>query len=169
MLAPGRDRACCTSSQTFSSPQGQAPRGRPSTAKARLTMTGTVLHQSMMCRPNATGTPGTDPERPPRPNTLINRTSQPLGGEDDGQPTKPAKHSTGNNATTSPADTRQRDEQRQNTPDGTQTAQGTAYSDQERPAKPIRASAQTQDRPTTGSYNDGEPTQRAGHTLLATQ
>ena len=76
--------------------------------------------QSVPCRPNATGTTGTDPTRPPRPNTSNSRTGRPLGGEDDGQPTAPTKHSAGNNATTSHADTPQPDEPRQNTPDGKQ-------------------------------------------------
>ena len=79
-------------------------------------------HKSMPCRPNATGTTGTDPKPPPWPITSNSRTSQPLGGEDDGQPTKPAKHSAGNNAITSHADTPKKDEARQSTPDGKQTA-----------------------------------------------
>ena len=109
-------------SKLFSPPGHAPPRGRPSTAKARPTMRGAVHHQSMPCRPNATGTTGTDPKRPPRPNTSNSRTNRPLGGEDDGQPTKPAKHSAGNNATTSHADTPKTYGPRQNTPDGKQTA-----------------------------------------------
>ena len=105
------------------SPPGHAPaRGRPSCAKARPAMSGAVHQQSMPCRPNATGTTGTDPKRPSRPNTSNSRTSRPLGGEDNGQPTEPAKHGAGNIATTSHADTPQTDEPRQNTPYGKETA-----------------------------------------------
>ena len=63
-------------------------------------MSGAVHHQSMPCRPNATGITGTDPKRPPRPNTSNSRTSGPLGGKDDGQPPKPADYGAGNNPDT---------------------------------------------------------------------
>ena len=68
------------------------------------------------CQPNAAGTTGTDHKWPPRPNTSNSRTSRQLGYEDDGQPTKPAKHSAGNNVTTSQRDTSNPDEPQQNTP-----------------------------------------------------
>ena len=79
-------------------------------------------HQSMPCQPNATRTTGTDPKRQPRPNTSKNRTSRQLGGQDDGQPTKAAKHNADNNAITSHADAPKTDEPRQTTPDWKQTA-----------------------------------------------
>ena len=107
----------------FFSPAGHPPpRGRPSTAKARFSMRGAMHHQSIPCQPNATGTTGTDPKRPPWPKTSNSRTRRPLGGKDNGKPTKPAKHNAGNNATTSHTDTPNTDEPQQNTPDGKQTA-----------------------------------------------
>ena len=103
---------------------------------------GATHHQSVPCRPDATRTTGTDTKRPPWPNTSNSRTRQPLDGEDDSQPAKPTKHSAGNNKTTSHADTPQPEEPPQNTPDGEEMAYETAYSDQTRPARPIRATAQ---------------------------
>ena len=49
---------------------------------------GAMHRQNVPCRPNATGTTGTDPTRPPPPNVSDNRTGPPLGGEDGGQPIK---------------------------------------------------------------------------------
>ena len=43
-------------SKLFSAPGHAPPRRRPSTAKARPTMRGVAHHQSMPCRPSATGT-----------------------------------------------------------------------------------------------------------------
>ena len=43
--------------------------------------------------------PKPNPNGGPRPNTPDTWTSRPLGGEDDGKPTKPAMHSTGDNTT----------------------------------------------------------------------
>ena len=89
------------------------PRTRPTKGKAKHRPStphqkGAPHHQSLPCRTNATGTTGTDPKWPPRPNTSNSRTGRPLRGEDDSQPAKPTKHSAGNNATTSHADTPQR-------------------------------------------------------------
>ena len=96
----------------------------------------------MPYRPDARASTGTDRKPPPRPNTSNSRTGRPLGGRDDGQLAKPTKHSAGNNATTSHADTPQPDEPGQNRPDGKRTAYGTTYSNPTRPARPIRTMAQ---------------------------
>ena len=49
---------------------------------------GATHHQNVPYRPNATGTTGTDPTQPPRPNASNGRSGRPLGGEEDGVPTK---------------------------------------------------------------------------------
>ena len=149
------------------------PGTRPTKRKAKHRRStphheGATHHQNVPCRPNATGTAGTDPKRPPRPNTSNSRTDRPLGGEDDGQPAKPTKHSAGNDASTSHADTPQPDEPRQNAPDGKQMVWGTAYSDHTRPARPIRATAQPRtSRPlaatTTANQHNGPGTPRPQH------
>ena len=113
-------------------------------------------------RHHATGTTGTDPTRPPRPDAFSGRTSEPLCGADDDSPTavmpttqQPHARTSRNPAhrkTTSPTGNKQR---RDN------------YSDQTRLARPIRATTQPR-RADHWRTNASEPTSRTGHAPVAT-
>ena len=88
----------------------------------------------------------TQPEQPkpspnsgPCPNTPDTWTSRPLGGQDDGKATKPAKHSTGDNTTTRNPNMRRTGEQRQNTPNPKQAVLDATHSNPTQPAGPKRA------------------------------
>ena len=153
-LPPGRDRACRTflsghtNYQYFSPPEDTAHHE------------GATHRQSVPCRPNATGTTGPDPTRPPRPNASDNRTGRPLGGEDDDDDQQhnnlTCGHAANRRTTTKHA--------RQETNDVGDSLQ--------RPNSAGQAhtgNRTTPDKPTTGGQDDGEPTQSAGHAPVAPQ
>ena len=95
-------------------------------------------------RPNATGATESHPNRPPRANTVDSRTRQPVGGKDHGKPTKPAKHSTGNNTATPHPNTPGTGKPQSHAPDAKQAVSETAYNNPTRSAKPTRATTKPQ-------------------------
>ena len=88
-------------------------------------------------RPHATETTGTDPTRPPQPNASNGRTSRPLGGADDDVPTTVMPTTQQPHAQTS-----RYQAHRETTSPTRVERRRDNYSDQTRPAGPIRATTQ---------------------------
>ena len=118
---------------------------------------GAAHRHNVPVRPHATGRTSTDPTRPPRPNAPNSGTSQPLGGADDGVPAMVMP------ATQQPHARRSRDRAHWETTSSTGNKRcRDNYSDQTRPAEPIRATTQPR-RVDHRRTNAGDPTPHTGH------
>ena len=144
-MPPGRDRACHTEFEKFS------------TLRTRPAMRGRRTATTYRTGPMQLEQPETDPTRPSRPNASNGRTSQPLGGADDDvsttviqttqQPHLRTSRNRAHRETTAPTRNKQR---RDN------------YSYQKRPARTIRATTQLR-RADHRRTNADKPTPRTGH------
>ena len=155
-MPPGRERACRTEiSKLFS--RGRANCRYPPSPEDTPRHEGAAHRHNVPYRLNATGTPGANPTLPPRPNASNGGTSRPLGGADDDvratvMPTTQQPH-----ARTS----RNRAQRETTSPTGNKRRRDN-YSDQTRPAGPIRATRQPR-RADHRRTNAGEPIPRTGH------
>ena len=160
-MPPGRDRACRTELQKFFS-RGRTNCCYPSFPEDTPQHEGAAHRHNVPYRPNATGTTGSDPTRPPRPNASNGRTSGPLGGADSDAPTTVMPTTEQPHAGTS----RNR-AHRETTSLPGKKGRRDNYSDQTRPAGPIQATTKPR-RADQWQTNTSEPTPRTRHALVAT-